>query len=491
VISPLVDIRSRLTSRSNAEFFSVRADFASYWRLSALASFDGNEWGLPERSLTSADGELSTARAGTDELRQEITIAALGDKFVPTAPDPVAASPQKGLRWNADSSTLLKTDGKLIAGSIFEIVSASPRFDLRTLQTATSNDAGDAIYLELPDNFPLSVRELAREVTAVSTTPYEAAITLQDWFRSQFEYSLEVQPGHSNSAIEDFLSDRVGYCEQFAGTYAAMMRTLGVPARVAVGFTPGNFNGERYSVLGKNAHAWPELWFDGLGWVLFEPTPGRGAPGAEYYTNVAFDQDATGVDTGSFPDASPEGAAPEIPVSPSTTTAGSVATAPDDIPVSPSTISQPDELTGAAAGTPKEKKTSFPTGRLMVLPLIGVAVAAPELTRRWRRHRASTDSAATIALLWRQSLSGLHDVGVHPAASLTPIECARHASVTLPVIARPLASLAAAVTEVSYAPSGAANQVAECRQWKRQIERAVKDSLSPLARVRRYFTRLS
>ena len=491
VISPLVDIRSRLTSRSNAEFFSVRADFASYWRLSALASFNGNEWGLPERSLTSADGELSTARAGTDELRQEITIAALGDKFVPTAPDPVAASPQKGLRWNADSSTLLKTDGKLIVGSIFEIVSASPRFDLRTLQTATSNDAGDAIYLELPDDFPLSVRELAREVTAVSTTPYEAAITLQDWFRSQFEYSLEVQPGHSNSAIEEFLSDRVGYCEQFAGTYAAMMRTLGVPARVAVGFTPGNFNGERYSVLGKNAHAWPELWFDGLGWVLFEPTPGRGAPGAEYYTNVAFDQDATGVDTGSFPDASLEGAVPEIPVSPSTTTAGSVGTTPDDIPVSPSTVSQPVELTGAAAGTPKEKKTSFPTGRLIVLPLIGVAVAVPELTRRWRRHRASTDSAATIALLWRQSLSGLHDVGVHPAASLTPIECARHASVTLPVIARPLASLAAAVTEVSYAPSGAANQVAECRQWKRQIERAVKDSLSPLARVRRYFTRLS
>ena len=96
-ISPLVDIRSRLTNRSNAELFSVRADFASYWRLSALARFNGTEWGLPERSLTSAGGELSTARAGANELRQEITIAALGEKFVPTAPDPVAASPQDGL----------------------------------------------------------------------------------------------------------------------------------------------------------------------------------------------------------------------------------------------------------------------------------------------------------------------------------------------------------------------------------------------------------
>ena len=157
-ISPLVDIRSRLTNRSNAELFSVRADFASYWRLSALARFNGTEWGLPERSLTSAGGELSTARAGANELRQEITIAALGEKFVPTAPDPVAASPQDGLRWNADSSTLLKTDGDLVAGNTFDIVSASPRFDLATLQTATSTDAGDPIYLELPDDFPSSVR---------------------------------------------------------------------------------------------------------------------------------------------------------------------------------------------------------------------------------------------------------------------------------------------------------------------------------------------
>ncbi|MDG0975242.1 DUF3488 and transglutaminase-like domain-containing protein [Ilumatobacter sp.] len=491
VISPLVDIRSRLTSRSNAEFFSVRADFASYWRLSALASFDGNEWGLPERSLTSADGELSTARAGTDELRQEITIAALGDKFVPTAPDPVAASPQKGLRWNADSSTLLKTDGMLIAGSIFEIVSASPRFDLRTLQTATSNDAGDAIYLELPDNFPLSVRELAREVTAVSTTPYEAAITLQDWFRSQFEYSLEVQPGHSNSAIEEFLSDRVGYCEQFAGTYAAMMRTIGIPARVAVGFTPGNFNGERYSVLGKNAHAWPEVWFDELGWVPFEPTPGRGAPGAENYTNVAPEQDATGIDPDSLPDESPAGAAPDVEVSPPTTVAGPAATTPDGLPIDPSTIDQFDDFAGGAGGTANEKNNSFPTGRFIALLLVGLALAAPELVRRWRRHRVPADTAAAISLLWRQSVDDLREIGVRPAASLTPIEYAGVAASTFPVIARPFGSLAAVITEVSYAPNGSSHQIDECRQWKRQIERAVKDSLSPLARVRRYFTQLS
>jgi transglutaminase-like putative cysteine protease len=491
VVSPLVDIRSRLTNRSNAELFTVRADFESYWRLSALPRFNGTEWGLPERALSRADGELSVAREGATELRQEITITALGEKFVPTAADPIAASPQGGLRWNADSSTLLKTDGDLAAGDTFEIVSASPRFDLAALQAATSTDAGDPIYLELPDNFPSSVGEVARSVTAGSSTPYEAAITLQNWFRSEFDYSLEVQAGHSNNAIEGFLRDRVGYCEQFAGTYAAMMRTLGIPARVAVGFTPGNFNGERYSVLGKNAHAWPEVWFDGLGWVPFEPTPGRGAPGAENYTNVEPEQDATGVDPDSASDESSLDASPDVQVSPQTTVAGPAVTTPDGLPVGPGAFDQFEDVAPGAGAAATDENSSFPTGLLIALALLALALAAPALLRRWRRHQVPSDTAGAIALLWRQSVDDLREIGLRPPASVTPIEHAGAAANAFPVIARPFGSLAAAMTEVSYAPEGSSYPLDECRQWKRQIERAVNDSLSPAARVRRYFTRLS
>ena len=107
----------------------------------------------------------------------------------------------------------------------------------------------------------------------------------------EFQYSLDVKQGHGNRAIEDFLERRTGYCEQFAGTFAAMARHLGMPARVAVGYTPGTLGEEgQYSVAGRNAHAWPEVWFDGLGWVPFEPTPGRGAPGTEQYTGVSPEQ---------------------------------------------------------------------------------------------------------------------------------------------------------------------------------------------------------
>jgi transglutaminase-like putative cysteine protease len=230
---------------------------------------------------------MAPGRIGGVEMRQEIRIVNLGGKLVPAAPDPIAASAGGELRWNADASTLIKADGDLVAGDVYAIVSVSPQFVLEDLEAATSTEPGDPIYLELPDDFPAPVNEVARVVTADAATPYEAALTLQNWFRSEFEYSLEIQAGHSVSAIEAFLRDRVGYSEQFAGTYAVMMRTLGIPARVAVGFTPGVDAGDQgFSVSGRDAHAWPEVWFDGLGWVPFEPTPGRGAPGAENFNNV-------------------------------------------------------------------------------------------------------------------------------------------------------------------------------------------------------------
>jgi hypothetical protein len=286
--SPLIDMRSRLTNNANSEMFVVRASAESYWRLSTLARFDGVSWGLPESTLSRADGgELSTVGGG-DELGQEIRIVNLDGPLVPAAADPTNVSPSEGLRWNADSSTLVKVDGDFVAGDVYEIVSVLPHFEVEDLQAATALDAGDPIYLELPDDFPRRVDELARDVTAGSTTPYETALALQNWFRdpSEWSYSLDVQAGHSNSAMESFLSERVGYSEQFAGTYAAMMRSLGIPTRVALGFTPGNaleftpgnaLGDQSYSVLGKHAHAWPEVWFDGLGWVSFEPTPGHGA----------------------------------------------------------------------------------------------------------------------------------------------------------------------------------------------------------------------
>jgi len=494
IVSPLVDIRSRLTNRSNSELFVVQATAESYWRSSALPEFDGTTWGLPERRLSTADNGLSTVRSGTEELRQRVRIVNLGGSLVPAAADPTNVSPSENLRWSADTSTLVKTDAELTTGDTFDIVSASPRFDVATLNAATSTDAGDPIYLELPDNWPDEVRDTALEVTAGATTPYESALALQNWFRDpdEWSYSLDVQSGHGTNAIEVFLRERVGYCEQFAGTYAAMMRSLGYPSRVSVGFTSGNaIGGGTYSVLGKNAHAWPEVWFDGLGWVTFEPTPGRGSPGAENYTQVAPQQDSSGID----PNAPRE--------------------QPEDDAVVPSTIPQTGEPQDSPLNIPAEDfldstgggaeaVTPQPSGGnsswVIALLFLGLAcaVAAPAIVRRWRRSRAQSIDYR-LASLWQQAMDSVSDVGVVPDATRTPIEMATETAQHFPVAARPITSLAEVMTDAAYSPTGTegfaeqgaygSSTIKSCAHWSKQIDRAVKDSLDLRQRARRYFTR--
>lgn len=497
VISPLVDIRSRLTNRSDTELFVVTADSDSYWRSSALPKFDGRTWGLPERGLNRADGSIGQGSAGSVEIRQQIRIAALGGALLPAAADPIAATGagdlRDDLRFNEDSATLVKTGSELERGDVFDILSASPRYSAATLSGATSNDPGDPIYFELPDDFPSSIAQITQEVTAGTTSNYEIARTLQDWMRNEFDYSLEIQEGHGNNEIEAFLRNRVGYCEQFAGTYAAMMRSIGIPARVAVGFTPGANDGTgSYSVLGRNAHAWPEVWFDGIGWVPFEPTPGRGAPNAQDYTGVAQQQDE-GLNGG-------DESAPTTTVAPAPAT-----TLVDEngVPV-PTTIANapvpvPEQTPATPAGTPAsgEGALSVPWRALGLLGLIGFVLALPALARRLRRAAISSPEDRLIHL-WSRATTSLGDVGVRYRPDLTPLEAAIATNASFPLAGRPMRSLADVVTQVAFAPDGDDRLIREgvlgtstlqsANSWCRQVEQAVADSVGPLGRVRRYFT---
>src|SRR5690606_31589289 len=120
------------------------------------------------------------------------------------------------------------------------------------------------------------VRALAEEITADAATTHEKAVALQTWFRDAtlFRYDTRVAAARSDDAVWDFLTDRRGYCVQYATAMTVMARSLGIPARLGVGFLPGRTTsgGERV-VTGRLAHTWPELWFAESGWVRFEPTP--------------------------------------------------------------------------------------------------------------------------------------------------------------------------------------------------------------------------
>jgi len=501
VVSPLVDIRSRLTSRGNSELFRVNADREAYWRVTTLPEFDGSQFGLPSRALERVEGGEAFEPANGPQIRQQLQVIELGGQLVPAAADPFQASGESAagdeldLRLNRDTSTLL-TPAPLAPGDLFTVVSATPELTPDTLRAAGSANPPDELFVGLPGDLPGVVAELAQQVAGSAPNSYDAAIALQNWFRSEFTYSLEVQSGHSNDAIEQFLDIRVGYCEQFAGTFAAMARTLGIPTRVAVGYTPGILGADGwYSVRGRNAHAWPEVWFDGVGWVAFEPTPGRGAPGAENYTGLPAAQDTT-VDAGG-PGPGGGGTVP-IPTAPATVVppdqvAPRVTIAPDPGRGPTDPDAQP-QVVGPAATDDDDGGLS---PLLIVYLVVALLVAAPWAIRRVRRvrHQGTTDQ---IVAAWRRAQQAAIRAGVAANPAMTSRQWAAATASVLPVAARPMSSLAEIVDQVSYARPGSVDVehagsfgetlAEDCELWSRQVLNVANEMLTTRQKIWRYFT---
>jgi hypothetical protein len=370
-----------------------------------------------------------------------------------------------------------------------------PRFSAEQLRAATSDSPPDSTFLELPDDLPAVVSTTASEVAAGAATQYDQMVALQDWFRTEFEYSTDVPDGHGNSAIETFLEDRVGYCEQFAGTFAAMARSLGIPARVAVGFTQGQLEGDgSYLVLGRNAHAWPEVWFDGYGWVPFEPTPGRGMPGAEAHTGIPPQQD------GDPPPTTTTTTTTTAPAAQPTTTVAGQGAVPPQAATTTTTTTLPNQQTPPPPLESSDGGT-FPWVLLLAATVaIAVLVALPEMVRRWRRRRRApiTDPAHALLELWDRAMRALSAIGFRSEPALTPIEVSEHAAASFPSVGDPLRSLAVVATAASYAPTEEVVRLAETDRhahghdgphgWCALVEESVENSLSLPQRLKRYFT---
>src|SRR3546814_1427283 len=139
----------------------------------------------------------------------------------------------------------------------------------------------------LPSGLPYAVLTMAEELTGGLVTDFERAQALQSFFRDEerFTYSLEPSAGNGNSALEEFLEERVGYCEQFASAMAVMARAVGIPARVAVGFYQADqLADSSWEVSSHDLHTWPETYFEEYGWVRFEPTPSSHIASVPAYT---------------------------------------------------------------------------------------------------------------------------------------------------------------------------------------------------------------
>jgi len=447
-ISPLVDIRTRLVQESNLQLFTVRAGSAQYWRLTALDHFDGDIWSSDE-SYSNIRGALPVAvpPTGTSTVAQAYSVSGLGSIWLPAAYLPVSETGAPAASWDARSASLISS-APTSDGLAYSVVSAVPAFNAAELRTAELANV-DPTYLALPP-VPSDVLSLARRITAGLPTAYDKARALQDYLRNHYSYSLSVPPGHSYSALQQFLFvTRRGYCEQFAGSYAVMARAVGLPTRVAVGFTPGTLGSDGlWHVYGLHAHAWPEVQLGRFGWVAFDPTPGRGIPGGTAYTGLPAEQ------------ASPTGpggvAVPAVPAATPTTSATRT----------PPTTAAPVSPPGAhrAPKAPVRPARPFPWRLVAVLASVAalaaawlVGVPAAKARRRSRRRRRAADDAARILVAWEEAAERLAAAGWARQPPETYLEHARRAAVGAglsPPVADSLGALAAQAAGAAYGSNG-------------------------------------
>ena len=298
-------------------------------------------------------------------------------------------------------------------------------------------------YLPVPRVFS-GLAALARRITRGRDTAYGRAVALQRWFTQtgHFTYSLNVPQPRTANALIDFLTrSKRGYCQQFAFGMAVLARLLGIPSRVVVGYTQGTFvAGDLWRVTTRDAHAWPELYFQGAGWLRFEPTPdASNGPG----------QATAQAPTYSFSPL-PGSVAPTAPISTSPDQgAGSGAAARGQ-----TGALRARSLPGAAgaAGPHAHRHGSFPVGWL-VLAVLGAILVTPRSARavtRRRRWLAARDADRANAA-WHELTDDLADHGIGCRPSESPRQVSQRLCGTMNLSAAERAALGRLVGAVERA----------------------------------------
>lgn len=385
-----------------------------YLRSVTIDKFDGDTWAPDDRE---ASRRIGPGRMAPDyplpaELVRQLTVVDTGQFTSPYLPVPYAPTAVNGLsgRWSWDPETLsIRGEDSTTRNQQYTVYSALPSVTSATLSqdnakpTSISQD-----FIQLPSNVPDIVKNTAKTVTAGANGNYAKAMAIQNYLRSsQFSYSLQapVQGGYDGnglSVLADFLQQKSGYCVHFASAMAVMARLEGIPSRIAVGYAPGHATGATVAVAGqeplpeyqvdaRDAHAWPELYFEGVGWVAFEPTPSRGV-----VPPYASDPVAAGGPSTNLHD---ENLAP-----------GASTPAPSTAAVPP--VAGPGVGSGTGTGS---AAILYVTAAAL---LLAVLAASPRLVRSGIRARRLRPGGPVLA--WAELQDLATDYGVPPVPSETP-----------------------------------------------------------------------
>lgn len=411
-------------------------------RLAVLDTFDGAGWSSSARyskagSVLPDGPEVDVA---TREVRQRITLRNFDlGPWLPAADRPIGidlGEQDVPIGFDASSGTIITEDGAR-DGLVYDVVSrvATPTEAQLAVAVPASGPAV-AAEIFLPDGLPSGLRDEAQSLSqGDSTAPYDRLKALEANLRSRYGYSEDVSAGHSYGRLERFIgSERRGYAEQFAATFAVMARSLGFPTRLAVGYltTETGANGDLEvltDITTRQTHVWPEVALEGIGWVAFEPTPDR---------------------------------VPSSPVD--------LADTPADAAGGGLVEAQPArEAGGAQAAGGGKPDRPFLSGTVLAIFALALAIVfvlaalviAKALLLRHRRRRE--DPAAQVLGAWASVKDRLVEVGVPVASSMTAKEITAAATdeQVAPEAVERLHAMVPLVTLALYAPAAPAPERAQ------------------------------
>ena len=295
-VNPLVSIQASLNRGDPIELFTVDAELGPYWRTVGLDTFDGVTWrateGTAPQAVPNNATTLSSERPFGTELQQTFTVSDqdLSVSGVPLAYPATNVDFPEALSYDRDLEMLRVESGTIEAGTTYGVRSTPVQPPPQELDATEFPDPRvNERYTQIPADLPEGIGDLARRwvAEAGAVSDYDKILAIQYRLRGpEFQYQDDVPPRDDQFTLLDFLQNtRIGFCQQFASAMAVMLRTLGLPARVAVGFTQGERSEADglWHVTTNEAHAWVEVLFPEYGWLTFEPTPQRSNPIAASY----------------------------------------------------------------------------------------------------------------------------------------------------------------------------------------------------------------
>jgi transglutaminase-like putative cysteine protease len=339
----------------------------------ALVAPDGNPVG--GGALRAAPGVARAVRETQTTTQVKLSTGVAGySARLAVLPLPYApASLQVQGSWQEDPTTLMVySTGQQLSGLNYTVTSTEPTsLDGSVAGLPSQYPVSIKAYLGFPAGPGRDLEKLATRITRRAHTPFAEAVALQDFFKTSsngFTYNLAVSLSDNIQGLTQFLfHTKQGYCQQFAFAMAALARELGIPSRIAVGYTAGHRANGLWKVTTGDAHAWPELYFRNYGWLRFEPTPGGPA----------------GQGTATTPNYAPQsgsGAVPPGQISPGASTSGRG--------VAPQNVSRiHDLLTGLGGGSRVAGHSIVPQILLILAIVIGLALIAP-MAGRWLTRRS-------------------------------------------------------------------------------------------------------